>query len=117
MTAMWALMPNPKTPSVGVAGEEPPARRAPQNQEPPVTDPRFSFFGVPIPTEDLARELADQLVVRDEEYRTLTTRLRTENVVPVGNRCLCSHAKSQHGRGEKQCYMAACGCGSFRVKA
>jgi len=32
---MWALQPNPKTPSVGVAGEEPPARRA---QPPRPTD-------------------------------------------------------------------------------
>jgi len=35
VTAMWALQPNPKTPSVGVAGEEPPARRA---QPPRPTD-------------------------------------------------------------------------------
>jgi len=115
---MWALMPNPKTPLVRERGEVvTPHQRAPQNQEPRMTDPRFTFLGVPIPTEDIARELADQLVVRDEEYRTLTTRLRTENVVPVAGRCKCSHAKAQHGRGENQCYMAACGCGSFRVKA
>ena len=79
-------------------------------------DPRFTFLGVPIPTEDIARELADQLVVRDEEYRTLTTRLRTENVVPV-NRCLCSHARSAHTRGELQCWSAACGCARFRLPA
>jgi len=65
-------------------------------------------------TGDLAAELAASLTARDEEYRTLTTRLRTENVVPVAGRCLCSHSKAQHGRGEGQCYMAACGCARMR---
>ena len=65
-------------------------------------------------TGDLAAELAASLTARDEEYRTLTTRLRTENVVPVAGRCKCSHSKAQHKRGEGQCYMAACGCARMR---
>jgi hypothetical protein len=31
-------------------------------------------------------------------------------------KCRCSHAKSQHGRGEGQCYLGACGCSTYRPK-
>ena len=31
-------------------------------------------------------------------------------------RCLCSHAKTNHTRGEGQCWSAACGCSTYRQK-
>lgn len=31
--------------------------------------------------------------------------------------CKCSHAKSQHSRGEGQCWLGACGCRFYREKA
>jgi hypothetical protein len=35
---------------------------------------------------------------------------------PAPPRCKCSHSRSTHGGGERQCYSAACGCGSYRPK-
>lgn len=31
-------------------------------------------------------------------------------------RCLCSHSKSQHRRGEGQCWSPVCGCSAMRPK-
>jgi hypothetical protein len=86
---------------------------------------------------DLATELAASLTARDEQYRTLSTRIddtdRCEMPIVPGvfctlpgdhtggcsapNQCKCSHPRSLHGHGVGKCYATVCGCREMRVKA
>ena len=43
---------------------------------------RYTIHDLPCP-EDIARQLADQLIVRDEQYGRLVRRMRTEQHVEL----------------------------------